>query len=59
MRVIVSEPIEYQNDIEPHIAAIRALRAKGFATGPMVAGTLADGSLVWVFTDKTDGNIEA
>lgn len=59
LRVVISEPMECQNDIEPHIAAIRALRErKDFAPGRMVAGTLADGGLVWVFVDKNDGSIE-
>lgn len=52
LRVVISEPMETQNDIDPHIAALEALRTrKNFARGRMVAGSLAGGDLVWVFVD--------
>lgn len=60
LRVVISEPMEWQKDIDGHLAAVRALREKGLSpSGHMVAGTLSDGSLVWVFVDKPDGSIEA
>lgn len=52
LRVMISVPMEAQTTDDKHRAAVVALRErKGITSGPMIAGDMPDGSMVWVFVD--------
>jgi len=54
LRIMIKESPDWTHDDMGHIAAVNALKRKighGFE-GPMIAGSLKDGALVWVFIDE-------